>query len=94
MTTRALLSRRSGCPFTQTDAQFTYDSTLRLGMLGSPLAPDFVTEGWSVILTGNLAAAKPIWKPHRPRVPERAHKHPVYEESYRHAVMRSKWSRG
>lgn len=41
------LTRHAGFPFLKTidDFNFTYQSTLRLQMLGSALSPDFVTEG-------------------------------------------------
>ncbi|MGH9161102.1 MAG: hypothetical protein ACRD2X_14095 [Vicinamibacteraceae bacterium] len=37
---------------------FTYQSSLRFHMLGSALTPDFVTEGRSLVLTGNPDAGK------------------------------------
>lgn len=42
------------------DFNFTYQSLLRLQMLGSALAPDFVTEGHSLILAGKPGRGKPI----------------------------------
>lgn len=49
----ARLTRRARFPFLKTidDFNFTYQSTLRIHMLGSALAPDFVTEDGSVILS-------------------------------------------
>ena len=46
------LSRRAEFPFLKTidDFDFTFQSTLRLALLGSALAPDFVTEGRCLIL--------------------------------------------
>jgi DNA replication protein DnaC len=43
----ARLTRWAHFPFLKTidDFNFTYQSTLRLTMLGSALSPDFVTEG-------------------------------------------------
>ena len=40
------LSRRAGFPFLKTidDFDFTYQSTVRLALLGSALSPDFITE--------------------------------------------------
>jgi DNA replication protein DnaC len=54
------LTRRAHFPFLKTidDFNFTYQSSLRLQMLGSALAPDFVTEGRSVILAGKPARGK------------------------------------
>jgi DNA replication protein DnaC len=37
---------------------FTYQSTLRLSLLGSALSPDFVTEGRSLILSGKSGRGK------------------------------------
>src|ERR671937_2280319 len=37
---------------------FTYQSTLRVHMLGSALAPDFVTEGRSLIFSGKPGRGK------------------------------------
>src|SRR5262245_55702779 len=44
------LTRKARFPFLKTvdDFDFTYQSTVRLSMLGSLLSPDFVTEGRSV----------------------------------------------
>ena len=60
----ARLTRRAHFPFLKTidDFNFTYQSSLRLQMLGSALSPDFVTEGRSLILAGNPAAARPTWR--------------------------------
>jgi DNA replication protein DnaC len=56
----ARLTRWAHFPFLKTidDFNFTYQSTLRLTMLGSALAPDFVTEGRSLILTGKPGRGK------------------------------------
>jgi DNA replication protein DnaC len=54
------LSRRAGFPFLKTidDFDFTYQSTLRLALLGSALSPDFVTEGRALILVGKPGRGK------------------------------------
>jgi DNA replication protein DnaC len=54
------LTRRAHFPFLKTidDFNFTYQSTLRLHMLGSALAPDFVTEGRSLIFSGKPGRGK------------------------------------
>ncbi len=57
----ARLTRRAHFPFLKTidDFNFTYQSSLRLHMLGSALAPDFVTEGRSLIFwRASRAAAR------------------------------------
>jgi DNA replication protein DnaC len=56
----ARLTRRAHFPFLKTidDFNFTYQSSLRLHMLGSALAPDFVTEGRSLILAGKSGRGK------------------------------------
>jgi len=56
----ARLSRRAGFPFLKTidDFDFTYQSTLRLSLLGSALSPDFITEGRSLILLGKPGRGK------------------------------------
>jgi DNA replication protein DnaC len=56
----ARLTRRAHFPFLKTidDFNFTYQSSLRLQMLGSALAPDFVTEGRSLILSGKPGRGK------------------------------------
>ena len=56
----ARLSRRARFPFLKTvdDFDFTYQSTLRLSLLGSALAPDFVTEGRNLILSGKPGRGK------------------------------------
>ena len=56
----ARLTRRAHFPFLKTidDFNFTYQSALRLHMLGSALAPDFVTEGRSLILGGKPGRGK------------------------------------
>src|SRR5262249_21585748 len=59
-TRRGRLSRRAHFPFLKTidDFDFTYQSTVRLSVLGSALSPDFVTEGRSRILTGRPGRGK------------------------------------
>jgi DNA replication protein DnaC len=54
------LSRWAAFPFLKTidDFDFTYQSTLRLSMLGSALSPDFITEGRCLILTGKPGRGK------------------------------------
>ena len=54
------LSRRATFPFLKTidDFNFTYQSTLRLSLLGSALSPDFITEGRCVILSGKPGRGK------------------------------------
>jgi DNA replication protein DnaC len=54
------LVRRARFPFLKTidDFDFTYQSTLRLQMLGSCLSPDFVTDGRSLILSGKSGRGK------------------------------------
>ncbi len=56
----ARLSRRAHFPFLKTidDFNFTYQSTVRLAMLGSALSPDFVTDGHSLILSGKPGRGK------------------------------------
>lgn len=56
----ARLTRRAQFPFLKTidDFNFTYQSTLRLQMLGSALAPDFVTEGRTLIFSGKTGRGK------------------------------------
>ncbi len=56
----ARLSHRAGFPFLKTidDFDFTYQSTVRLSLLGSALSPDFVTEGRSLILGGKPGRGK------------------------------------
>ena len=56
--TRAV--RAAAFPFLRTveEFDFTYQSTLRLSTVGSLLAPDFVTEGRSVILEGKPGRGK------------------------------------
>jgi DNA replication protein DnaC len=56
----ARLTRWAHFPYLKTidDFNFTYQSTLRLTMVGSALAPDFVTEGRSLILTGKPGRGK------------------------------------
>ena len=54
------VSRWARFPFLKTidDFDFTYQSVVRLSLLGSALSPDFVTEGRSVILTGKPGRGK------------------------------------
>ncbi|MHB1862078.1 MAG: IS21-like element helper ATPase IstB [Gemmatimonadaceae bacterium] len=54
------LSQRADFPFLKTidDFDFTYQSTVRLALLGSALSPDFVTEGRSLILGGKPGRGK------------------------------------
>jgi DNA replication protein DnaC len=54
------LSRRAAFPFLKTidDFDFTYQSTLRLSLLGSALSPDFITEGRCLILSGKPGRGK------------------------------------
>ncbi len=59
--TRLMRAVRSAAfPFLRTveEFDFTYQSTLRLTTIGSLLAPDFVTEGRSVILLGKPGRGK------------------------------------
>jgi DNA replication protein DnaC len=54
------LSRRAVFPFLKTvdDFDFTYQTTVKLSLLGSALSPDFITEGRSLILTGKPGRGK------------------------------------
>ncbi len=54
------LSRRASFPFFKTidDFNFTYQSTVRLSLLGSALSPDFITEGRCLILFGKPGRGK------------------------------------
>ena len=54
------VSRWAHFPFLKTidDFDFTYQSIVRLSLLGSALSPDFVTEGRSLILTGKPGRGK------------------------------------
>ena len=54
------LSHRASFPFLKTidDFDFTYQSTLRLSLLGSALSPDFITEGRCLILSGKPGRGK------------------------------------
>jgi DNA replication protein DnaC len=56
----ARLCRRAGFPFLKTidDFDFSYQSTLRLALLGSALSPDFVTDGRALILSGKPGRGK------------------------------------
>src|SRR5213594_934850 len=56
----ARLTRRAHFPFLKTidDFNFTYQSSLRIHMLGSALAADFVTEGRSLIFSGKPGRGK------------------------------------
>ena len=54
------LTHAAHFPFLKTvdDFDFTYQSTLRLSLLGSYLSPDFVTDGRSLILAGKPGRGK------------------------------------
>jgi DNA replication protein DnaC len=54
------LSRWAGFPFLKTidDFDFTFQSTVRLSLLGSALSPDFVTEGRCLIFLGKPGRGK------------------------------------
>jgi len=54
------LTRRADFPFLKTidEFDFTYQSTLRLSLLGSALSPDFVSEGRCLILSGMSGRGK------------------------------------
>ena len=54
------LSHRASFPFFKTidDFNFTYQSTVRLSLLGSALSPDFITEGRCLILFGKPGRGK------------------------------------
>jgi DNA replication protein DnaC len=54
------LSRWAGFPFLKTidDYNFTFQSTVRLSLLGSALSADFVTEGRCLILLGKPGRGK------------------------------------
>jgi DNA replication protein DnaC len=54
------LSRRALFPFLKTvdDFDFTYQSTLRLSLLGSALSPDFITDGRCLIFSGKPGRGK------------------------------------
>jgi DNA replication protein DnaC len=56
----ARLTRRARFPFLKTidDFNFTHQSSLRLHMLGSALAPDFVTEGRTLVFTDKPGRGK------------------------------------
>jgi DNA replication protein DnaC len=56
----ARLCRRAGFPFLKTidDFDFSYQSTLRLALLGSALSPDFITDGRALILSGKPGRGK------------------------------------
>jgi DNA replication protein DnaC len=74
------VSSRCGFPFLKTidDFDFTYQSTVKLALLGSALSPDFVTDGRSLILHGKPGRGKThIARRHRlSRDPERL-RHPI-----------------
>jgi DNA replication protein DnaC len=54
------LARRAGFPFLKTidDFNFLYQSIVRLTLLGSALAPEFVTDGGCVIFGGKTGRGK------------------------------------
>ncbi len=56
----ARLVRRAGFPFLKTidDFDFTFQSTVRLTLLGSALSPDFVTDGRALIFFGKTGRGK------------------------------------
>jgi DNA replication protein DnaC len=56
----ARLSRWAQFPFLKTieEFDFTYQSTVRLALLGSALSADFVTEGRSLVLVGKPGRGK------------------------------------
>jgi len=56
----ARMVRRARFPFLKTidDFNFMYQSTVRLSLLGSALAPDFVTEGRCLIFGGKPGRGK------------------------------------
>ena len=56
----ARLSHRARFPFLKTidDFDFTYQSTVRLALLGSALSPDFITEGRNLVLLGKPGRGK------------------------------------
>lgn len=56
----ARLSHRAQFPFLKTidEFDFTYQSTVRLALLGSALSADFVTEGRSLVLFGKPGRGK------------------------------------
>jgi DNA replication protein DnaC len=56
----ARLSHRARFPFLKTidEFDFTYQSSVRLTLLGSALSPDFVTDGRSLILLGKPGRGK------------------------------------
>jgi DNA replication protein DnaC len=70
----ARMVRRARFPFLKTidDFNFTYQSTVRLSLLGSALAPDFITEGRCLILGGKPGRGPPQLRHryHRPEFPE------------------------
>jgi len=53
-------SRRSRFPFLKTvdDFNFTYQSTVKLALLGSALSPDFVTDGRNLVFHGKPGRGK------------------------------------
>ena len=54
------LVHRGGFPFLKTidDFDFTYQTTVKLSLLGSALSPDFVTDGRSLVLHGKPGRGK------------------------------------
>ena len=98
----ARLTRRAHFPFLKTidDFNFTYQSSLRLHMLGSALSPDFVTEGRSLIFCGQTGTREDAsgGRHGLPRDPERlrcllhdgghAHRRPLGGLSRRRARAR------
>lgn len=54
------LCRRASFPFLKTidDFDFTYQSIIKLPLLGSALSPDFITDGKNLVLTGKPGRGK------------------------------------
>jgi DNA replication protein DnaC len=53
------LTHRAGFPFLKTieEFDFSFQSTLRLNLLGSVLSPDFITDGRTLVLIGKPGRA-------------------------------------
>jgi DNA replication protein DnaC len=54
------LTHRAGFPFLKTieEFDFSFQSTLRLNLLGSVLSPDFITDGRTLVLIGKPGRGK------------------------------------
>jgi DNA replication protein DnaC len=54
------LTHRAGFPFLKTieEFDFSFQSSLRLNLLGSALSPDFITEGRTILLIGKPGRGK------------------------------------